>query len=632
MPNLVGLWRPRASASAIEASLERQTTAVLSGPRKLAIHRMIGPGWAAALVEHGLLNNGPQPAAAANDKIRVLLDGEILNLDELAVRYRLPLSLRAGATAATLCATLIAARGLEVVREFNGLFALVVSHDGGQKLSLVSDRYAARPLFFRPEGDDVSFATELKGVLAGSATRGMTDATAVCELLVYGVHFGGRTWLRGCERLPPATILTLDASGTHVERYWSYRYRYDAPALDHDSYATRFAVLLDRAVERCMRGPARIGMFLSAGYDSRAVAASIRKYHLPLPTFTFGVPNSRDVLLAPQLAAKLGLEHFHLQSSGAYLAPNAPAIVWRTEGMLPFTGTTSIRFHDQISARADIILTGFLAEFCGSHTWPQLLVARDREAAIKAIFQRFVTSRLARARGVLRPEVFARAYDELRHRFEQSFVHNENEHPFDVADSWNFMQLQPNGTCHAPAVDRHLLEIRAPLMDAELVDFLLTIRPWTRLEQRIYKLMIARSFPEIRDVPCANSMRPIEPRFWVEYPRMAARLIGRRIAAPVRRLAGREDRLGREISDLDADIRAEPELRNGVIEPLLANECLDPTIFDLSAVQRLVREQFDSGRDHGALLGSLASLGLAHSQLLGGNLADVPLYLRTAST
>ena len=113
---------------------------------------------------------------------------------------------------------------------------------------------------------------------------------------------------------------------------------------------------------------------------------------------------------------------------------------------------------------------------------------------------------------------------------------------------------------------------------------------------------------------------------------MAARLIGRRIAAPVRRLAGREDRLGREISDLDADIRAEPELRNGVIEPLLANECLDPTIFDLSAVQRLVREQFDSGRDHGALLGSLASLGLAHSQLLGGNLADVPLYLRTAST
>jgi hypothetical protein len=229
---------------------------------------------------------------------------------------------------------------------------------------------------------------------------------------------------------------------------------------------------------------------------------------------------------------------------------------------------------------------------------------------------------------VLRPEVFARAYEELRYRFEQSFVDNDNEHPFDVADAWNFTQLQPNGTCHAPAVDRHRFEMRAPLMDAELVDFLLTIRPWTRLEQRIYKLMIARSFAAIRDVPCANSMRPIEPRFWVEYPQMTARLIGRKVAAPVRRLLGREDRLGREINDLDADIRAEPQLRSGLLDPILAGAHLDPAIFDVGAVQRLVQAEFDQHRDHGALLGSLASLGLAHRQIIGGDVADVPAYLR----
>ncbi len=627
MPNLVGIWRREANAAAIGAGHQRQIAAVQSGPRVCKTHRLTGSNWAAALLDHGLLENGPQPGKTSDGSVAVLLDGEILNLDELSKQHRLDAAVRPVSRAA-LCAALIAQRGLGIVREFNGLFALVVAHDEGRRLSLVSDRYSARPLFYREEANGLSFATELKGVLAGATQQGEVDATAICELLVYGVHFGGRTWLKGCERMPPATILTLDAAGVHTERYWSYLYCYDNEPLDNDSYATRFAVLLDRAVERCMRGSRRIGMFLSAGYDSRAVAASIRQYHLPLPTFTFGVANSRDVLLAPQVAEKLGLDHYHLTSSGAYLAPNAAAIVWRTEGMLPFTGTTSIRFHDQIGAHADIILTGFLAEFCGSHTWPQLLLTRSRPAAIEAIFQRFVTARLARAQTVLRPEVFARAYEELRHRFEKSFVDNDNEHPFDVADSWNFTQLQPNGTCHAPAVDRHRFEMRAPLMDAELVDFLLTIRPWTRLEQRIYKLMIARSFAAIRDVPCANSMRPIEPRFWVEYPQMTARLIGRKVAAPVRRLLGREDRLGREINDLDADIRAEPQLRSGLLDPILAGAHLDPAIFDVGAVQRLVQAEFDQHRDHGALLGSLASLGLAHRQIIGGDVADVPAYLR----
>jgi asparagine synthetase B (glutamine-hydrolysing) len=109
-----------------------------------------------------------------------------------------------------------------------------------------------------------------------------------------------------------------------------------------------------------MKGSSRIGIFLSGGYDSRAVAASIRKHHLPIPAFTFGYEESRDVRFAGMLAAKLGLAHKALPSREAYLHRWCRPIVWRTEGLLPFSSTTSPRFHPQLKSQIDIFLTGFL--------------------------------------------------------------------------------------------------------------------------------------------------------------------------------------------------------------------------------------------------------------------------------
>ena len=101
-----------------------------------------------------------------------------------------------------------------------------------------------------------------------------------------------------------------------------------------------------------------------------------------------------------------------------------------------------------------------------------------------------------------------------------------------LADSWNFINLQPRGTFHSPSVDRHLFEARAPHLDVDLVNFLLTIPPLSRLEQRVYKKMIAYKYPAIRDVPCTNSGRPINPAFASEYPAMALRYLARKATAP----------------------------------------------------------------------------------------------------
>jgi asparagine synthetase B (glutamine-hydrolysing) len=418
--------------------------------------------------------------------------------------------------------------------------------------------------------------------------------------------------------------LTVDPHGVRTHTYWTYKYDESAPPLDQPTYFTVYAILLDRAVERCMKGRHRIGIFLSGGYDSRSVAACIRKHHLPVPAFTFGYPHSRDVRYAAMLAQRLGLDHHPLTDREPYLYRHCRSIVWRTEGMSPFADVTSIRYHPIMKQKIDIILTGFLSEFSGSHTWPQLLLARSRTAATKAIFQRMVETGLPIKRKVFNSPFFKNAFEALRNRFLQSFETIQNDHPLNVADCWNFVHFQPLSTWHSPSVDRHLFEMRAPHTDFDLAQFLLTIPPYSRLEQRVYKKMIAYSFPKIRSVPCTNSGLPINPNFVQEYVTMAVRYLGRKAATHFRSLFDMQQPLGREPRHLADDFRAEPELIHNVLRPLLRGGIFPSHMFNYSGIENLINEHYQKNQDHAAILSRLISWGLAVKFFLYDDLAEVP--------
>lgn len=623
MPNLVGIWSPDLSQEAVSAVLNTQLRRVRVRSEDFKEQLAVFSGFGMALQDHGLLENGSQPAYSADGDSALLLDGEINNAAELQKRFfREPT--QNGLAAPELCLRLIALHGHAIARFFNGFFCLAVYERTRRRLTLISDRYGARPLYYVRRQHALLFGTEMKALAAADPGRRKIDEVGVMELFCYGTHFMDRTWMDGYLRLPPATVLTVDIDGMHMSRYWTYRYDEGHPALDQQTYASVFGILLDRAVERRMAGTRRIGIFLSGGYDSRSVAAAIRTHHRPLPAFTFGLPRSRDVRFAAMLAGRLGLDHQIISTHGPYLYDVCRAIVWRTEGMISFANTTSLHSHGLLKQHLDIILTGFLGEFSGSHTWPQLLLARSRSAAIRAVFYRFLAPGLRRAQRIFQPEFLARNSATVRERFNHSFVSVENEHPMDVADVWNFSHLQPRGTFHAPAVDRHRFEMRAPHTDNDLVDFLLTIRPMERIEQRVYKKMIAYSYPEIRDIPCTNSARPIEPNFAKEYAAMTARYASARVYQPLRRLFYRQPELGRESRDMAQDFRTEAQLMDDILHPLLHTGILSDSIFNPVGIEELVSEHYRHDADHTQVLGLLVSLGLAMKYFLHDDFTDVP--------
>ena len=610
MPNVVAVWNPKFSEDESRAVLTRQLDNIdvpgVFYHRYVKILPKIGIGF----LDHGILGNGEQPVITPNGQWILLLDGEIYNLQDLIKKYHLEAPLEASSSP-RLCLYLLLEVGEQIVKEFNGLFCLLLFDCASSTLKIFSDRYAFRPLFYLMRGDAFYCASELKGITVVDPERKAIDEIGLLGLFSFGSHIMDRTWLKGYKKLPPGSTLVVNASGLTIEKHWNYQYDESAPTLDQESYFTGFRLLLDRAVERCMQGSSRIGLFLSGGYDSRTVAAAIQKHHFPLPTFTFGYEQSRDVQYAEQLSSRLGCQHFYLYDKGPYLFDYCRKIIWRSEGMISFYNQTSMRYHPFIKEHTDILLLGILGEFSGSHTWPRLLLTRSRVATIETIFARLLRRSPQELQRIFQPSFFSSCFEELKNEFKDSFDTLSNEHPHNIADCWQFHFYQHRNTFQTSIVDRYLFEVRGPHMDSDLVQFLLTIPPLARLEQRVYKKMIAYGFPEIRDVPCTNSGKPINPKFLGEYLAMASRYVGRKVSVPLQQLCGSTPGLGREFRNPDEELRNEPQLKDLLLESFIPSGIFPETIFNCDEMKRMIQEHYAGKGNHADTIFLLISIGVA---------------------
>ena len=612
MPNLAGIFDLSKSKAEIETIVERQAERIDVRRVKYQRSTWCDNGFGATLLDSGVFENGPQPAFSEDGRHVLWLDGDVLNSDELREKYRCQFhGSRDRTTTAELCLALLRSNDPSILLEVKGMFVAVLFDRQLRRLEIYSGRYGYRPLFFKYSDGRFLFGTEIKAIRAADSSAAQFDETGILEQYVYGVHFRDRTWLKGYSRIGPSTVMTVDENGPQTASYWHYRYDESAPRRDLDTNATVFSILLDRATERTMRGSTRKGIFLSGGYDSRSVAGAIRPHHLPIPAFTFGLPESRDVLYARMIAERLGFQHHALSTPGKSSFKTAPGIVWRSEGLLPFSNLTSLHYHSLFKQHFGIVLTGLLGEFSGSHTWRAILFARSRKEARNAIFHRHVASNLQMARRLFQPACFKNAYDELVLRLDHSIEAISNDHPLNIADVWAFENTQMMGSWQAPSVDRYLFENRSPHLDFDLVDWLLSIHPLDRLEQRVYKQMIATAYPAIRDVPCTNSGKPIDPSFAREYAKMVVRYAGRKLRDKSNGLLRRRPALDREFRRVDEDFRAEPELVTDILQPALRDGIFPSHIFRTEVIEQLIDEHYNRNARHEMVLARLISFALA---------------------
>jgi asparagine synthase (glutamine-hydrolysing) len=266
---------------------------------------------------------GHQPMADRGGTLHIVFNGEIYNYRDLRAELeRLGRTFRSSSDTEVL---LEAYRvwGTRCVERLNGMFAFALYDAERRVLFGARDRAGEKPFFFRHQGGELAFASELKALMADPRCPRVMDRDALEHYLAYGYVSGEECMLSGVSKLPQghAYEYDLERDALRTWRYWELPAGGANPSAGLDDLAAELETLLEDAVRRQMVADVPVGILLSGGVDSSLVTAlAARTSASPVKTFTISFPGHAAYDEAPfarMVASHFGTQHTELVAEPA---------------------------------------------------------------------------------------------------------------------------------------------------------------------------------------------------------------------------------------------------------------------------------------------------------------------------
>ena len=223
------------------------------------------------------LATGHQPLYNETGRVAVVFNGEIYNY-----RTLIPELAALGHVFSTRSDTEVIVHaweewGEDCVKRFRGMFAFAVWDEDRQTLFLARDRLGVKPLYYALLADGtLVFGSELKSLLAFGRVPCDVDPCAVEEYFALGYVAEPRTIFRAVRKLPPAHTLAIRRGTAFPEprEFWNVRFTCAARISVEDACA-ELRERLAQSVGLRMIADVPLGAFLSGGVDSSAVVATM---------------------------------------------------------------------------------------------------------------------------------------------------------------------------------------------------------------------------------------------------------------------------------------------------------------------------------------------------------------------
>lgn len=235
--------------------------------------------------------------------------------------------------AATIAGML--ARGIEGLADIDGAFAAARWDAAAQRLTLVRDPFGLRSLYYAVHRGALYFATELKQLLAVPDLPVELDAAAVHKYLTFSFVPGEELPIRGIRRVLPGHVLTWKGGEVVSQRYFALEESLDPALADQGEAVRRTRRLWREAVEERIHGDQEVGLFLSGGLDSAAVAVALRRSKVAVRAYSldFG-DRSVEKPQAIEVARSLDMPLTLVPVDGVEVASILFDLVWKLD--LPF--------------------------------------------------------------------------------------------------------------------------------------------------------------------------------------------------------------------------------------------------------------------------------------------------------
>jgi asparagine synthase (glutamine-hydrolysing) len=552
MCGIAGIIGSRASVDAVKLMTQRlrhrgpDGDGVWSEPGAVLGHRRL------AILD--LSPGGHQPMVLGPQVLTY--NGEMYNHERL--RAELPGPWRSSGDTEVLL-HLLARSGSACLEQVIGMFAFASWDSNSRRLLLARDRLGIKPLYYQILPDGIAFASELKALLV--LGKPQIDPSAVRDFLFHGYIPAPKTIYRGIAKLPAGHTLTWQDGRVHIDRYWRPSTAIEVRTADDT--LRQLDDLLREVVPAHTLSDVPVGVFLSGGMDSALTA-----YYLEAPrTYSLGFEarDRSELDAARSVAVHLNTAHTEMTAQAANFAQALDAMPGLFDEPFGDSGAWSNYLIAQFARHeVTVALSGEGGDeiFCGYPRYWSSVGARSNAlnrslARLLPPLSRFASS-MQRHAYVGLPGFAAALGGMTATQIDALLASRWREPDYDYL--WFYRQfwredLSPLVQLRwldlntdlaeglLTKVDRtsmaHSLEVRPPLLDHRLVEFMLSVDPALLVDPRrrrgkllVRKLMQPRLPAGHLDRPKSGFGLPVH-RWLTRHPRLLQDAVARLMARGV---------------------------------------------------------------------------------------------------
>jgi asparagine synthase (glutamine-hydrolysing) len=498
---------------------------------------------------------GNQPMFSDDKNVVIVFNGEIYNFLELRKNLQQQgVSFRSG-TDTEVIIKLYEKLGVDCLEKLSGMFAFALWDKKLNKLFIARDRLGKKPLYYYQEEEQehtsgeikvnggfgkFAFGSEIKAILALPDIKKEIRLDAVHDFFAYQYIPDPKSIFKHIHKLPPAHFMVIEQGVITIEKYWELSFAYQSE-LDEKENISILKDLITETTKRRMISDVPLGAFLSGGVDSSGVVATMSKLsEKPIKTCTIAFDNEKynEAEFAKSVAEQYGTEHHEF-----LVHQNVANSIEHIVG-----------FFDEPFADPSLIPTFFVSELARKEV--TVAIAGDGGDEVFAGYEKYAIDHvenqlrnkfpdwirkaifpsLAKGCGLLNIDVFKRAKSlltslsvspEMGFYITNSFITDQawnklatmevktelgNYHPSSFTiDKYN----EADGPDHLSRilytdmktyltggilvkVDRmsmaNSLEVRAPILDKEIIEFAATLPSHLKLKNKEKKYILKEAF------------------------------------------------------------------------------------------------------------------------------------------
>jgi asparagine synthase (glutamine-hydrolysing) len=273
-------------------------------------------------------------------------------------------------------------------------FGLVDLRTRPAKLLLARDRFGIKPLYYTEFADRLVFASEIKSILAVPNVTRELDIESLHRYLAFLWVPGPKTMFKNIYKLPPGHYMEWCDGHCSIRSYWDLRFE-PTRVKDERELAAELRHVLSCAVERQLISDVPLGIFLSGGLDSSTIAAMAAKASSePLNTYTIAYRPEDSVLEQSDEDASAAREvsrYFHTKHHEIVVSPDVadllPKVVWHLdEPVADAAAISTYLICNAAGSKLKVLLSGQGGDeiFAGYRVYTMAGVANSLRAIPKA--------------------------------------------------------------------------------------------------------------------------------------------------------------------------------------------------------------------------------------------------------